>query len=352
MNVLSLFDGIGTGMLALKNAGIRIEKYYASEIERKPIETALKNHSNIIELGDVNGVEVERLGKIDLIIGGSPCQGFSRNGKHLNFDDPRSGLFLRYVEILEEIKRTNPEVKFMLENVRMKREWQDIITDFLEVEPVQIDSRIHTAQARERTYWTNIAEIQQPAHEECTIRSIAEKRNTGKYIKQNGVWFDPAISEKERELVELREGEIRVKQATKIGYIVAEEGDGINLQFPTSKTRRGRVIKGKLPTLDCSCNVCYLLDGTIHKITVREAERAQNLPDGYTEGMTDSEARAAIGNGWNEKTVRHIFEYLKAEPYIDDAAAGAAASAAQLTIAGATAKKFWEKEGRLLEYGA
>lgn len=106
MIVLSLFDGIGTGMLALKNAGIPIDKYYASEIERKPIETALKNHSEIIELGDVNGIEVERLGRIDLLIGGSPCQGFSRNGKHLNFDDPRSGLFLKYVEILEEIRKS------------------------------------------------------------------------------------------------------------------------------------------------------------------------------------------------------------------------------------------------------
>ena len=313
MIVLSLFDGIGTGMLALKNAGIQIDKYYASEIESKPIETALKNHNGIIELGDVNGIEVEKLGKIDLLIGGSPCQGFSRNGKHLNFDDPRSRLFLKYVEILEKIRKSNPNVKFMLENVRMKREWQDAITDFLEAEPVQIDSRIHTAQARERTYWTNIAAVQQPEFEESPIRSIAERRNRENYIKQNGVWFDPAISEREREIVELREGEIRVKQATKAGYIVAEEGDGINLQFPTSKTRRGRVIKGKLPTLDCSCNVCYLLDGAIHKITVREAERAQNLPDGYTEGMTDNEAKTAIGNGWNEKTVRHIFQYLKGQ---------------------------------------
>lgn len=105
--------------------------------------------------------------------------------------------------------------------------------------------------------------------------------------------------------------EIRVRQATKAGYIVAEEGDGINLQFPTSRTRRGRVIKGKLPTLDCGCNVCYLLEGVIRKITVLEAERAQNLPDGYTKGMKDAEARKAIGNGWNAKTVAYILRHLK-----------------------------------------
>ena len=246
-----------------------------------------------------------------MIIGGSPCQGFSRNGKHLNFDDPRSGLFLKYVEILEEIRKENKNVKFMLENVRMKKEWQNLITDFLEVTPVIIDSRVHTAQARERTYWTDIAEIQQPAKREATIAEIAESRDTSKFIKERGVWFDSAISERERELVSRAGTEIRITQATKQGYIVAEEGDGINLQFPTSKTRRGRVIKGKLPTLDCSCNVCYLLDGTVRKITVREAERAQNLPDGYTDGMTDQEARKAIGNGWNELTIRHIFKYLK-----------------------------------------
>ena len=117
--------------------------------------------------------------------------------------------------------------------------------------------------------------------------------------------------QRERELAALVDGEVRIRQATKAGYIVAEDGDGINLQFPTSKTRRGRVIKGKLPTLDCACNVCYMLDGAIHKITTREAERAQYLPDGYTEGLSDPEARKAIGNGWNERTIRHIFSYLK-----------------------------------------
>lgn len=198
MNILSLFDGIGTGFLALKNAGIKIDNYYASEIEEKPIEIAKKNAPGIIELGDVNKIDTKTLEGIDLIIGGSPCQGFSRNGKHLNFDDPRSGLFLKYVEILEEIRKENKNVKFMLENVRMKKEWQNLITDFLEVTPVIIDSRVHTAQARERTYWTDIAEIQQPAKREATIAEIAESRDTSKFIKERGVWFDSAISERER----------------------------------------------------------------------------------------------------------------------------------------------------------
>lgn len=311
MKVLSLFDGIGTGLLALKNAGIEVAEYYASEIETKAIETAKQNHPEIIELGDVKKIDISQLGRIDLVIGGSPCQGFSRNGKHLNFDDPRSALFLEFVEIWEKVKGENPEAKFMLENVRMKKEWQQTITDFVKTDPVIIDSRLHTAQARERTYWTDIAKIEQPEAIQSTIREIAEDRND--FIKDHGIWFDKTISEREREIVSKAEGEIRIRQATKLGYIVANECDGINLQFPTSKTRRGRVIKGKVPTLDCSCNVCYLLDGVIRKVTVREAERLQNLPDGYTEGMTESDARKAIGNGWNEKTVRYIFDYLKKE---------------------------------------
>ncbi len=311
MIVLSLFDGIGTGRLALERAGIKVEKYYASEIDERAIQVANKNFPDIVQIGDAEKIQIEDFGKIDLLIGGSPCQGFSRNGKHKNFDDPRSSLFLVYAEILEKIRGINPDIQFMLENVKMKREWQDTITAFLEVEPITIDSRIHTAQARERTYWTNIAGVGQPERIEVNIRDIAEKRDTRNYVKTNGVWFDSEILEKERGLADKTNGKIRIRQATKAGYIVAEDGDGINLSFPTSKTRRGRVIKGKLPTLDCSCNVCYLLDGAIHKISVIEAERAQNLPTGYTEGLSGQERKKAIGNGWNEKTVRHIFEYMK-----------------------------------------
>lgn len=312
MIILSLFDGIGTGRLALERAGIKVDKYYASEIDTKAIKVAKENFGDIEHIGDAERIDLRKLEKIDLIIGGSPCQGFSRNGKHKNFDDPRSGLFLAFAEILEKAKEMNAEIKFMFENVKMKREWQDTITAFLEVEPITIDSRIHTAQARERTYWTNIKGVEPPKRDAVGIEDIADKqRDTKDYIKINGVWIDPRISENERSLITKVDNVIRIKQATKSGYIIAEDGDGINLSFPTSKTRRGRVIKGKLPTLDCSCNVCYMLNGAIHKLTVTEAERAQNLPTGYTRGITDQDRKKAIGNGWNEKTVRHILGYIK-----------------------------------------
>lgn len=199
----------------------------------------------------------------------------------------------------------------MLENVRMKNDIMNKISSTMEVEPIIINSRIHTQQARERTYWTNIKGIVQPEKIKTNIRDIAENRDTAGWNKIENIKIDPAITEEERLLIMKTGEDIRIRQATKEGYIVAEEGDGINLSFPKSKTRRGRVIKGKMPTLDCQCNVCFLLDSAIRKVTVKECERLQGLPDGYTEGFSDSERKKMIGNGWNENTVRHILMGLK-----------------------------------------
>ena len=157
MNVLSLFDGISAGMLALQRAGIKVDKYYASEIEPNAIAVSKRNFPNIIQLGDVTkwrewNIE---LNKIDLLIGGSPCQGFSSSGKVLNFEDPRSKLFFQYVEILNYIKSVNPNVKFLLENVGMKKEWSDIISERLGVPYTEINSKYFSAQNRVRYYWTN-----------------------------------------------------------------------------------------------------------------------------------------------------------------------------------------------------
>lgn len=141
MNVLSLFDGISTGRLALERAGIKVDKYYASEIDTRAIKISKANWDDVVQLGDVNGIDVDTLPKIDLLIGGSPCQGFSRAGKGLNFKDPRSRLFFKFVEILEALRVKNPDIKFLLENVNMAHEWRDIITEYLGVEPVLIDSK-------------------------------------------------------------------------------------------------------------------------------------------------------------------------------------------------------------------
>lgn len=314
MNVLSLFDGISCGMLALQDAGIKIDKYFACEIETSAIEISKSNFPEIIRLGDINDWQQWELPKIDLVIGGSPCQGFSRNGKGLNFDDPRSVLFFKYVEVLDHVRKQNPDVKFMLENVAMKKEWLKTIDSFMDAPHREINSRIFSAQNRQRMYWSNInlpAEL--PEDSGITLLDILENVDTSDFIEYQGILFDPTISESERSLVSNVNGEIRIRQATKAGYAIAENGDGINLAFPTSKTRRGRVIKQKSPTLDCQCNVCVYVGGTIRHFTRTELERIQTLPDGYTSAASMQNAKKAIGNGWNMKTISYIFKHIKEE---------------------------------------
>ena len=131
MNVLSTFDGMSCGLVALKRAGVKVDNYLASEIDKYAIQISKKNHPEIKHLGDVTKWQEWDLPQIDLLLGGSPCQGFSNAGEGKGFEDPRSKLFFEYVDILKELRRRNPDLKFLLENVRMKKEWMDIITEQL-----------------------------------------------------------------------------------------------------------------------------------------------------------------------------------------------------------------------------
>ena len=157
IRVLSLFDGISCGRVALERANIKVETYYASEIDDNAIKISKNNYPDIVQLGDVTkwhnwGIDWK---SIDLLIGGSPCQGFSSSGKELNFNDPRSKLFFEFSNILNHIKNENPNIKFLLENVKMKKEWSNIISERLGVVHVEINSKYFSAQNRVRYYWTN-----------------------------------------------------------------------------------------------------------------------------------------------------------------------------------------------------
>lgn len=156
LTVLSLFDGMSCGAIALREAGISVKQYFASEIDRQAIRQTQHNFPDTIQLGNVTDVKATDLPSIDLLIGGSPCQGFSFAGKQLNFSDPRSKLFFEYVRILREIQAYNPDVKFLLENVRMLSEYENIISSHLGIFPVAINSSLVSAQNRYRLYWTNI----------------------------------------------------------------------------------------------------------------------------------------------------------------------------------------------------
>lgn len=172
INVLSLFDGYSGGQIALNRAGIGYGLYFASEIDKHCIAVTQANYPDTIQLGDVCSVDVDALPKIDLLIGGSPCQGFSFAGKQLNFQDLRSKLFFEYVRILNALKAKNPNLKFLLENVRMKKEYQAVISQAVGVEPIALNSALVSAQSRNRLYWTNIPNISPPADKGILLRDI------------------------------------------------------------------------------------------------------------------------------------------------------------------------------------
>lgn len=183
MNVLSLFDGISTGRLALDMAGIPVDRYFSSEVEPAPMAVSAKRWPDVEQIGDCRKVRAKDLPRIDLVIGGSPCQGFSRAGRHKNFDDPRSALFFEYVRVLEEVRAINPAVKFMLENVAMKKEWEAVITETLGVSPIHINSATVSAQNRPRVYWTNIPGVTQPPERNIKLADVIDRSvDTTQYV--------------------------------------------------------------------------------------------------------------------------------------------------------------------------
>jgi site-specific DNA-cytosine methylase len=169
INVLSLFDGISCGQVALERPGMDVNKYFASEIDKHAIKVTQSNYPNTIQIGDVTKVKGTDLPNIDLLMGGSPCQGFSFSGKQLNFDDPRSKLFFEFVRLIEEVK---PKY-WLLENVVMKQEYQDVISQHLGVEPVKYNSSLTSAQNRVRLYWANF-DITDPTDQGIKLEDVLE----------------------------------------------------------------------------------------------------------------------------------------------------------------------------------
>ena len=318
INILSLFDGISCGQLALSRAGLAVDKYFASEIEDAAIEIAMKNFPDTVQLGDVTKLKDEelfKLPKIDLILAGSPCQGFSRNGQGLNFNDPRSSLFFKFIDILKWIRENNnPHVKFLLENVEMKKEWEKVIDEYVGLKAIKINSGLISAQKRPRLYWTNIEGVTQPEDRGILLNDILESDVSSDYdVKEELLRSSPVtIGDNTIErFIDFNNGDIIVRNATKQGYLLAEDGDSINLSLPNSKTRRGRVGKGKSNTLDTQCNQAVVDKGRIRRFTITELERLQTLPDGYTEGIKEAKRKKAIGNGWTIDVVAHILSFMK-----------------------------------------
>lgn len=245
MNVLSLFDGMSCGQIALRELGIKVDRYYASEINTHAIRQTQLNFPDTIQLGDVRGVHAKDLPKIDLICGGSPCQGFSFAGKQLNFNDPRSALFFEFVRILDECREINPDVKFLLENVRMKREYEQVISDTLGLKPVMINSALVSAQNRLRLYWSNIRTAPDGLFEVKT--DIPQPEDRGLFLRDI---LDDDVDEKynvsEKTLKNMEEHKQRNK---KNGY-----GFGMDIKRPDNKSCALRVGG------DLMCNLITITD--------------------------------------------------------------------------------------------
>jgi site-specific DNA-cytosine methylase len=261
LRVLSLFDGIACARLALHNLGIPVEEYVACEIEPNAIRIAKKNWPNIRHVGDVTQFHIVP-GQFDIILAGSPCQGFSRSGKGLNFEDPRSKLYFEFVRLLRE----GQPKWFFLENNKMKKEWEDIITNDTGVNPIKINAALVSCQNRERLFWTNIPNDGVPSDRKIMLRDII-----GYYDEK--IWVYPR---------------------------------GYNQKMFHS-------YKGKCPCITVSSwehNFFYMRNGEKVAFTAEQVEQIQGLPIGYTEGVSNSQRFKKVGNGWSIPVIEHLFDGL------------------------------------------
>ena len=299
MNVLSLFDGMSCGQIALQKSGFQVDKYFASEIDKYAIKVAKANYPDMVHLGDVRDVKADDLPQIDLLIGGSPCQGFSFAGKQLNFDDPRSKLFWEYVRLLRELQ---PKY-FLLENVKMKQESMDVITEALGVEPIFINSNLVSAQNRQRYYWTNIPMDKLPDDKGIMLKDILEDgyvdRDKSHCIDANyfkGGNLKSYFEKHRRQLVFSEDGLCHVGDADLKGH-------GYN--------RRVYHPDGKAPSL-CAASggnlepKAFISPDSWRKLTPLECERLQTVPEGYTAHVSNTQRYRMLGNGWTVDVISHI----------------------------------------------
>ena len=279
MNILSLFDGMSCGRIAAERAGLMVTKYYASEVDKHAIKVSKANWPDIIHLGDVTKWKEWSIdwASIDLLIGGSPCQGFSFAGKQLAFNDPRSALFFVYVDILNHIKNLNPSVKFMLENVKMKKEHLQVIAEYLGVEPVFISSALVSGCERPRYYWANW-DIEQP--------------------KETGLCFLAYVSD------------------------FVQMGDGWNKWWEENKEFQQKKVYSKLVCAGekgitmtarqyASWNGNFFYhNGVICKPGKKSLAALVGAPANYFEQASQRQAETMSGNGWTVDVIAHIFRQM------------------------------------------
>lgn len=336
--VLSLFDGMSCGQLAISQLGFNY-KYYASEIDKHAIAVTMSNFPDTTQLGSVEHWQLWDIdfASIDVLIGGSPCQGFSFAGKQLNFDDPRSKLFFVYVDILNYIRSVNPNVKFLLENVKMKKEYEAVISEQLGVQPIEINSNLVSAQNRKRLYWTNIRGVTQPEDRGIYLKDVLQEEVLQEEVDEKYYLSDKGLS-----------GMLAHKERN------ADRGNGFGVQFISGESEKANTVLQRYYK-DCKDNAlcvvgefkknylqitggfasdnrfCYA-DGKhntlitsgrgktgvlltdkkrIRRLTPIECERLQTVPDNYTAAASDTQRYRMLGNGWTVEVIKHILKNLE-----------------------------------------
>ena len=372
--ILSLFDGMSCGQIALKELGIEYECYYASEIDKHAIRQTMLNFPATVQLGDVNEWKNWAINwsKVDLILAGSPCQGFSRAGKQLAFDDPRSILFFEFINILEHTRKFNPDVKFLLENVKMKREHMRVINEYVGIFPVNINSALVSAQNRDRLYWTDIrtktsglfdevhVDIPQPEDEGIFLKDILDKEVDKKYYISQSV-IDRMIRKKYSSplLNPCKAGTLSTKNNS--GQMSLDSGTMFISDVPKANlilqrcrgNNNGGIHQDKSPTLSAQAweqnnlvvsgtlrtrkndsgfrevktgkaapilararedgegqNVCFI-GNKIRRLTTTECDRLQTIPEWYKWMCSETQHYRLLGNGWTIRVITHLLKFLK-----------------------------------------
>lgn len=294
INVLSLFDGISCGQISLEKAGIEVENYFASEIDKDAIKITIANYQNTKQLGSVVDLKTDNLPKIDLLIGGSPCQSFSNAGRGAGFDG-KSGLFWQYVRILKEVQPTY----FLLENVKMKKEWQDVISEALGVQPIEINSKYFVPQNRPRLFWTNIKVENIPTTYNHCLNDILEEATNDYYL-----------TEKQKAILDLNykwsENEIIRHKAGKHQQDNIYRYDGLMACLSASHHGAARHL-----------TKTYLPNGEIRRLTENEVEKLQGVPIDYTKIVSSSKRYEVLGNGWTVDVVSFIFSFLRGKNFLN-----------------------------------
>lgn len=402
MRVLSLFDGMSYGQIALRELGIIPEVYYASEIDKYAIKQTQLNFPDTVQIGSVTEVDVSRLGHIDLLLGGSPCQSFSfaghRNGmttteneavytldRYLELKkqgfrfEGESYLFWEYVRILTELRKVNPNVLFLLENVEMGKKWERVISEAIGLHGVHINSALVSAQNRKRIYWTNIrtrseglfgelyTDIPEPEDRGIVLRDILEDEVDEKYYVSDAVlarierkkYSQPKFDTEKTGTLNTKNnsGQMSIDSGTTFITQRARgknSGNQYSLKSPTltsnaweqnnflvergviqvdnivdsgnwDNPQRGRIYspEGLCPTLN-TCGggglepkIELSEEGTrrIRRITPTEASRLQTIPASYRWECSDSQIYRMTGNGWTIEVIKHILSFLKSAAY-------------------------------------